>query len=549
MNAARTAAALLALLVLATATTGIGSGAGLAPDPDVAFSSNVFVAERGASTTITAAVPTGSSATAVIKSTDGSYRTRVGVRDADRDGRVVLRLDTYAAGRTTFEREAWDAVGDVLTDVERVTPQRDSPLHAGTYRLHASTPGGDVDRALLRLVPPTFDDARVRTAPGRLRLTDRSSIADASVTSSAVASGDWAIFEFVGVDVSSYFDPGEVPASNLVAASPSTPGAVSVHTVTVPVKRAEPSLRQVTVDYDADDGNAPLDLDEFDQGSVLRVGVDTDDDGLVERSLERNLERVSVTGVGRLQFQFDGRQGVAAGDTLVAAYVLTNPTAHASDAVAVTVNDALTPTVRGSVRYGLAGQGALGTGLDLHVVRLPDGPDEEPAPVSLDHARFFVDGDTDRFYVAFDTTGMKRGADEEQYRATLSLTPASPLVAPDDHPPEVSTTARLVDRTATVLTDPGGTLRVSDGRTAVEGTSTLAPGSRLVVVASRTTRQPFVKTRVVEVGPAGDWDASFDFSDVATGTEFEVAVFEWDRNAPWGGRRLTHVDARVVSDG
>ena len=529
-----TVVGLVVVVVLAFATVGVTPGVVAAADGGVSLDAESYSTTRGAVVPFVVSLDDTTRATVTVVETSGEYATSLTVVDVDKDGQIRLAFDSFTAGQGD-ERRSYRVSGrDAIVSVTRLTSVRTTPLPAGTYSLIATT-GDARTEARLTLSPFAFGPASVETAP-----RGSSPSAETLHETETVATGDWVALRFDTSGLTGLVDPESVPVSNLVSADPSTPKARSTHTARIPIDHDAP-LRRLVVDYGGDSRNRPRQLNVG--AGLSLVGVDRDADGSVDVDLDDNLVSVSTHSNGRYRIQFDGQYRLTAGDDLVVRYELVNPDTTGRDRVTVRVNDA--PATTGRVTYGLAGQGTLGNGVTLDLVRTADG---EPTPVSLANARYLVDAETGTLTVLFPAPSLDDGQTAAEYVATLSLTEANPYASDVDDDRAVARYT-VVPRTATVAGADDGTLSVEPGRQILTGTTSVAPGSRLVVYAARYDEPgSFIQARLVTVAADGSWETQFDFRELDAGTRFEVTVYDLDRGGLTPATRLTSdpVDAVVT---
>lgn len=530
-----TLACLAVVAVLVFATVGVTPGV-LAADATVTFDAETYSATRGAIVPLTISLGNAQSGTVTLTETTGAYVATVTVVDANKDGTVRLELDTFAAGSANDFHAYRVTDGDQLVSVTRLTPARTHPLPAGTYTLVAVA-GESQDDATLTLSPFSLGSVAVETVP---RVD--SPFGETRTVSDTIASGDWVILRFDAPGLSGVVDTDRPPVSALVYADPSTPRARSRHTVRVPVDDALHGvpLRSLVVDYE---GDTEARLRQLTAGAdVGIVGVDHDSDGTLDTDLTETLISVSTHSNGRYRFQFDGEYYLAPGDELVVQYELHNPDTTGSNPVAVRINDAT--ELVGVATYGPAGQGTLGNGVTLDLVRVMD---DEAIPVSLANAQYRVNLETAELVVAAPAPALAEGETSAEYVATLALSPDS--VYADDV--DDSTVARytVVPRTASVDGVSDGTLSVDQRQQRLSGSTTVAPGSRLVIYAARYDEPgSFIQARLVTVAEDGSWGTDFDFGDVGPGTRFDVGVYDLERSGITPSAELTPAAVPAVVD-
>lgn len=552
MLAARSSTTVVVLaLLLAFATTGFGPGVAFAAVPSVAddgdsslaLDADAYRATRGSLVPLTVTLDEGDQVALTVSGPADSYESTAVFTDTDGDGTVSVAFDSFHAGRGD-ERRAYRVSGDDrLGTVTRATARLDTPLPAGRYQIVATT-GVEWDGARLRLDPFSLGTANVSTLPRDAfdgdgdGDADLSALAEQSTPTTELARGDWLVLQFEAPGASGLLTDPQ-PAANLVAADPSTPGMRSTHTVRVPI--SEPgALSKLTVDYDGTLADRPRQLTSG--SAVTFVGVDHDADGFVDEALDDHLVSVVSHSNGEYRLLFDGEHDLLAGDVLVVAYDLVNPKIDHVDALSVRVNGGA-PT-SGTIAYGLAGSGSLGNGLSLDIVAT--GDDTAGVPVSLAGAHTYADPDTGVLSVVVPTTGLVADAPVD-YRATLSVTDDSPYAADvRGDPPSVTFTA--VPRTAAIDgAETGDGPFVEQARETVTGTTSLAPGSRIAVSASRFDDPgSFIQVRLATVADDGTWSVTFDFREAAVGSTVKLAVYDWERGQPVPSAALTREPVEVT---
>ncbi|MFC4553147.1 MULTISPECIES: BGTF surface domain-containing protein [Halorussus] len=157
------------------------------------------------------------------------------------------------------------------------------------------------------------------------------------------------------------------------------------------------------------------------------------------------------------------------------------------------------------------------TGLSMNLTRVGEinVPDQE---VPLDQANLIVDESGNQFFLVVDSNTLEPNA---TYRANFTVSEENPYVARGNST-TLSTNFTVVPRNVTIddATPP------ATANATVSGSSTLAPGTELTLVAESTGGTPFFQRTTTEVGQNGSWQATFDLSDVPQGTNFTVRVEE-----------------------
>ena len=456
-------AGVLAPVAAGVAPTDPVQHSGSDPDPHLGFGAAVYEEQAGDVVSIDTTVPNGSTVSLAVAGP--AYDSRIRVVDADADGHVVVRLNTFLAGWQAGERSAYEATGtDRVVRVSRVSPRRTVPLATGPYALRLT--GSVDDTATLDLTAATFDVAAPYPAPADVRPTGPAGVRALSTPNWTVAAGDWAVVTFHASGLSGVARLDDPPAENLVYATASSPGVAARHVVRHDLA-TNGSPATLTLDYDAGDGNVPDGLVGV-SPATLDVGYDTDGDGRTDVDLGSSITRTTVRRSGVLSIAFADAPATSPGDDLVVELPVTNPETTGTDRVALSVDGRRTV---GTVEYGLAGSGALGNGLDLRVAPVSGGDTGRATTVLPAVHDVVLDERRDTLSVVFDTRALGEGA----HATTLSLTPANPTVRT---PRTLTTSVSVVERRARFVS-PRPSF-VADGTgLSVELSTTLAPGTEL----------------------------------------------------------------------
>ncbi|MGN8215428.1 MULTISPECIES: DUF7282 domain-containing protein [Halococcus] len=136
--------------------------------------------------------------TVTVGSPAVNYETNVTVADGG-DGQVTLLMNSYLAGTTENESQAYDTLADEdsIVRTNRTTERLDAPLDTSTYNLSATVDGRETDTATLRLAERTSNELVTWTAPAESfdNVTNASEVAaaienDRITTTDSVAVGD-----------------------------------------------------------------------------------------------------------------------------------------------------------------------------------------------------------------------------------------------------------------------------------------------------------------------------------------------------------------------
>lgn len=149
---------------------------------------------------------------------------------------------------------------------------------------------------------------------------------------SAESSGD-------GSSKGSSGDGSDVEPTARVTADPSDPGAGATHTVSFQVADAVDDFSYFRVDYAAVDAHTSV--NDIEEDNIVRFGVDTNDDGVIEKSIATGDWSVSHGGSGyTLRVRNEDWAGtIESGDEIVLEFDgVTNPEAPGTYAVEVVLN-------------------------------------------------------------------------------------------------------------------------------------------------------------------------------------------------------------------
>ncbi|MGZ0748500.1 PGF-pre-PGF domain-containing protein [Haloparvum sp. AD34] len=135
--------------------------------------------------------------------------------------------------------------------------------------------------------------------------------------------------------------PAAAAESNAtITASPNDPGATATHRATAVVQSesAGDSLNKFRLDYTA--GTHPADVSNVGQNDVVKVGLDTDGDGAIDKDVSSDLDSVSASNDGHtLSFGFGGSYNLHEGDRFVVVFENAgNPDAEGTFDVNATLN-------------------------------------------------------------------------------------------------------------------------------------------------------------------------------------------------------------------
>lgn len=523
---------LVAALVAACLAVAVAAPAAGQAGPAVGFGDTTSEVAQGDVATIEVQLRNTDAATLRIRAADQTYRATLRVRDRDGDGTVRVRFDTFRATgdepATAFTAAGPDDEADLLAD------SRDGSGRAlgdGRYNLIVSTSETSVASRLSVVEPgPHNGSGTTVVAPDTPLLTsdapamdvsdagDETATGNETVAASATtaAAGDrfrtrFAVRGLGGIAA------GDAPARNLVFPADSAPGARTTHAVST--SPSEPvAVRAVTVEYGTDGGVPPRGVHRISRSDIETIGVDASGDGYVDRSARIAVQNIRTSTDGRLTVTFDRPIEVRANDSFLMSYAAQNPETTGTQGVTVTLDgDETTHRDRGEVRYGPAGQGTLGHGVDLRVASADrDGGPTDPL-AALETA---YDPATGALVVDADTGALGRG----DHAVTLSVGDAAPEPLPR---------VRLTERVAVVAPNAAVTDLSTDGasRLSVTAETNLAPENSLVIQVR--AEEPGggvsqVLNCVTTVGADGATGCEFDLERSTANFDIEVSVRRGD---------------------
>lgn len=333
----------------------------------ITFANAETVAERGDITTIPLRVPQGTTTLITVSGASTNYHVQMAINDRDRNGKVVLQINTHLAGQNNDPDIAYAAIGeDRLNYVNRVGNYPSKPLTQGNYNIIASNKHTSV-AARLQLVNGGVNDGTLYTASSHT--WNKSTINHPAVSSrpareEEVVKGDVAVAQFnvggIGALIS------DDPTTNLVIPADSTPGVKTTHTLAVTAtENMTPQV--VTIDYNAGDGGEPQSVMSSSPSEVTVLGVDKTGDGIIDRRTELKGSNIEVSEIreGNVSFTFRKAPSLNTSETLYLRFPVKNPPIRGDDKINVEVNNQ--PVSQGRISYGVAGAGSLGYGVDFRI--------------------------------------------------------------------------------------------------------------------------------------------------------------------------------------
>ena len=527
---------LAALLTISLCVSLLPAGV-TAQSSAVGFDDAEVVAAQGDVATVELRLQNTDQAGLRVRAADQSYRADIDLEDGNGDGRVRVRLDTFRGvdDDPTVDVSAADPADSATLESESTT-QEGLVFDAGRYNLIASTESTSI-AAVLRLDPPTTDGNTTRAVPPSAPIpapapasapaaesdgsnasttseaADEDGSTDTTTDTTRIATGDHARTRFEVSGLGGILER-PAPAADLVSATDATPGATTTHTLaTAPTETMR--VRELTIDYGAGEA-MPTDVYRLARGDIETLGVDVTGDGTVDRSLRIAVGNIRTSTDGTVTLAFDRTITLDANDSVLASYTVTNPETTGPEDVAVTLRGPTTShTDTGVVRYGPAGQGSLGYGVDLRLVPADTSHRaERVAPLAALDATY--DPATSAVVVDTDTDRLETGA----YTVVLEVTDAAPDVLPQTTMREQIT---VVEPSVT-FTNRGVP---DDPLFTVTADSNLAPGNAVVVrveadeIGGGVSQ---VSNCVTEVDANGQISCEFDLTNPASDFAIEVSI-------------------------
>ena len=480
-------------------------------DSAVGFTDAEVVTAQGDVATVGLRLQNTDQASLRIRAADQSYRADIDVNDGNGDGRVRVRVNTFRGLEDATVGVSTVSPDDDAELVSESTTQEAITFDPGRYNLIASTESTSI-AAVLRLEPPTATGNTTRAVPPNAPLEASSASQNASVPV-RIARGDTARTRFQVTGLGGLIE-SDRPGADLVSATDSTPGAETTHTLQIspdePVR-----MRTLTIDYGSDEA-MPTDIYRLSRGDIETLGVDVTGDGTVDRSLRISIGNIRTSTGGSVTLAFDRAISLDANETVLAAYTVTNPDATGPKPVEATVAGAsASHTASGVVRYGLAGQGTLGYGVDLRVI--PNDTSHRAERVApLTGLTVASDPATNALVVDTATDRLDTGA----YTVELDVTAAAPDVF-------ATTTMReqieVVEPSVTFTNQSVS----ADPLFTVTADSNLASGNAVVVRVEAEERGggvSQVSNCVTEVDGDGQISCEFDLTNPASDFAITVSI-------------------------
>lgn len=339
----------------------------------------------------------------------------------------------------------------------------------------------------------------VGTAPAEYlntsELTAHTSYRDENM---AIARGDLLAVRFATVG-SNITQSEALPGANLVYATPGTTSVNTTHTATIEINQTVSNVQKVSLDY----GKylRPSIQRVLSSENIMQIGVDTDQDGLIEKQLDNNVEGIIAPNSKSIQFIFDGSVTVENNTYLILRYSgIQNPVFKQTSAMSATVTGNRTVTDGGSVAYGSEHSGLVGGQSNL---TMRPTTTNETSLLTLRPAKIVNSKTTVTIFLS--TAGYKNGS---EYIVSTETGDNS---------------VYILDRSAQVFTNFG---RINDTVT-ISGFTTLAPDSTIGVYIYETQQSSSGIYQTTTVRDDSFWSTEMTLTN-ATTIEKNITVEVYD---------------------
>jgi hypothetical protein len=462
----------------------VGSSATAAQADPVRFENGYLTEQQGDIVETTVILNRTDRATVQFNAAEGGYGTTLEVSDESGDGMVTLQFDTL---RADDPAEAFQTAteSDRLSVVDHsVKPSTPSTLPTGRYNIIVSS--GDTRIAgIIWIESPLVHGSTTCALPSDVQLTEADcngsssqvgpNSPETSASATPIAAGDTAAVQYRLSGIESRLQSSQLE-NQLLFASDTANGAQTTHIMQFSNETTIEG-QSVRIRYHSGD----VDLGSS-SNLVENLGVDTNGNGVIDRSLQHAISGYSVSPGGELLIMFDRPVALAGNETLLFEYGVVNPESRASDRVEVTFGN---EKATGEISYGPAGRGTLGSGIDLRIEG--SGTDIVSPMRALDVAH---DSRTDTLTVGIDTDLFERGT----YDIVLTVDGngryphAEPIVLRE----RIQIVEPVIDEFS---------VTENDGQISVSAHTNLAPNTPLLVQLKSTPddfRYLFVRQAVVQ---------------------------------------------------
>ena len=334
--------------------------------------------------------------TVTVNISGGQYSAEVIATDQDGDGQIQLRVNTFETQTSGNPSGYTVSSPDHLREVSQ---RGDNGLTEGEYDIAVN---GNAPESTLLLNPGIFQPGQLHTLPADEKITKTNVIRNRSPVPSQIARGDVLVAEFEAegiMGVGRFDDP---PGNNGIVAADSAVGARTAHTVQVQGEGANTSFRKIRISYDNAANGSPSNLVKL---NITHAGVDSDQDGQIDRSFNSSIINVNTNSEGIIKITTSDNQTISESETVLLRYKnVTNPSRPGAYPATISLGSDRTDA---RVEYGPTAAGNLGNGLNVNIST--NSRHEFVAPLPFN---YFTSPAHDRLYVAMDTSGLDNITEE-----------------------------------------------------------------------------------------------------------------------------------------
>lgn len=461
--------------------------------------------------------------TATVNISRKQYSAEVTATDQDGDGQIQIRINTFET-QTSGNPSGYSVSSP--DHLREVSQRGDNGLTEGEYDIAVD---GNAPDSTLSLSSGVFQPGQLHTLPASEKITKTNVIRNASPTPSQIARGDILIAEFEAegiMGVGRFDDP---PGNNGIVAVDSTVGTKTAHTVQVQGEGANTSFREMRISYDNAANELPSDLVKL---NITHAGVDSDQDGQIDRSFISSIVNVNTNSEGIIKITTTDQQTVSGSETVLLRYEnVTNPSRPGAYPATISLGPNRIDT---TVEYGPAATGNLGNGLNVKASTTSSNRFVAPLPF-----KYFTSPDDDRLYVAMDTSGLNNVTRESISLRLSQSRKEGPIAAKKS-----ATNATLVEPTANMAI-ANDQWQAGSEPLEITGTTTLAPNTDIWIrVRSGTdVPSPWIYHYPTSIQPNRTFEA--DITEDRIEANEPVYVSTVTRTGPVGPEEIVNVTNRT----
>lgn len=497
---------LVVLSVFSLLLVTVSPVAGSSPSNELSFNEREISEEYGDILRIP--VDISDTATLKIRSVDDSTIRILNVVDGNEDGKVTILLNTYEFAEERNEKSVTtEAKADSVTVLSGPEPET-GQFTAGKYSMVLSSESSQVSTTLELTEPYLHGASAYRAAnSSATSLAPANSSNGQTVTApgmNSVATGDVPIVHLQSGGI--YGAIQQPPGKNLARAVDSTPNAETTHRI-IHTFSENRTVSGLQVRYDTNAG--PADITDLSIADIRTFGVDTDQDGIIESTLDSDIKQIKTSSSGVLTLVFRSDVQFRPSETILLEYAVRNPSVSGDNSVQLT-SMAGENIDRGKIVYGPTGQGNLGNGISMDIemstgdqIDLPLEAVNITQPSSSDSPEFHFSNDLSKntTYTLTIRATEEQWGDLEQQQISTSFSAVAPSAIP------------VVE-----LTDNHSIAYLS-------GDTNLAPGNTLTVQFNATSESrsvSYIKTCSATVSEDGSFQCDLN-SQVHLISEWDIS--------------------------